>query len=59
MLKTSKVYSHDDIVVAFRKEALEAHPDSGGSHEQFIWLVNARDELLARIKQLPKWRHAA
>jgi hypothetical protein len=59
MLTTSKVFSRDDIIAAFRKAAPTAHPDSGGSHEQFVRLGEARDQLMARIKRLPTRRAAA
>jgi hypothetical protein len=32
----------------YRRQALECHPDQGGSHEQFIKLTKAYKDLLAR-----------
>ncbi len=34
---------------AFRKRAQKAHPDTGGSHDAFVRLTEARDALLARF----------
>jgi DNA polymerase III delta prime subunit len=59
MLQTSRVFSRDDITAAYRKAAPAVHPDSGGTHEQFVRLGQVRDQLLARIKRLPRWRQAA
>jgi hypothetical protein len=42
-------FTRDDIIAAFRREALKAHPDVGGTAEQFRKLVEARDRLLASI----------
>lgn len=36
------------IKSAFRKLAQKAHPDTGGSHEAFVRLTEARDALLER-----------
>ena len=35
------------IKAAYRKLAQKAHPDVGGSHEQFVLITEARDVLLA------------
>jgi hypothetical protein len=37
------------IKAAFRKLAQKAHPDVGGSHEQFVSLTEARNALMARF----------
>lgn len=36
------------IKTAYRRLAQKAHPDAGGSHEQFIQITQARDALLQR-----------
>jgi hypothetical protein len=41
----------DEIKVAFRKKALEHHPDHGGSDEQFIALKRAYDSLTKRRRR--------
>lgn len=43
------LYTREDIIAAFRHEAKKAHPDLGGTAEQFRNLVKARDRLLASI----------
>ena len=42
-------FTREDIVAAFRRAALKCHPDHGGTEEQFIELVKARDRLLASL----------
>jgi hypothetical protein len=42
-------YTREDVISAFRRKAKEAHPDLGGTAEQFRLLVEARDRLLAAI----------
>lgn len=42
-LKTAQIKS------AYRRLAQKAHPDVGGSHEQFVRITKARDALLERI----------
>lgn len=37
-----------EIKKAFRRLAQKAHPDVGGSHEQFLRITEARDALLGR-----------
>jgi len=37
------------IKAAFRRMAQKAHPDVGGSHEQFLRITEARNALLARF----------
>lgn len=37
------------IKAAFRRLAQKAHPDTGGSHEQFLRITEARNALLDRI----------
>lgn len=38
-----------EINAAFRRLAQKAHPDVGGSHEEFVRITTARDALLERI----------
>jgi hypothetical protein len=40
-------YSRDDVIRCFRRAAMKAHPDQGGTAEMFRELVEARDRLLA------------
>ena len=42
-------YTKEDVEAAFRREAKKAHPDVGGTVEQFRKLVEARDRLLAAL----------
>jgi hypothetical protein len=42
-------YTSDDVIAAFRREVKKAHPDLGGTSEQFCALVEARDRLLAAL----------
>jgi hypothetical protein len=42
-------YTRDDVRAAFRREAKKAHPDLGGTAEQFCKLVAAYDRLLAAL----------
>jgi hypothetical protein len=42
-------FTREDIIAAFRRKAKKAHPDVGGTAEQFRNLVIARDRLLASI----------
>jgi hypothetical protein len=42
-------YTKDDVISAFRKAALKAHPDQGGTAEMFRKLVEARDRLLTAL----------
>ncbi len=42
-------YSQDDVAAAFRQKVMKAHPDKGGSAEQFNLVVNAKDQLLAAL----------
>jgi hypothetical protein len=42
-------FCREDIISAFRRKALQCHPDHGGTEAQFIELVKARDRLLASI----------
>jgi hypothetical protein len=39
----------------YRRMAKQMHPDKGGSHEQFIRLTEAYEELRAR-REPPRWR---
>ncbi|WP_198023369.1 J domain-containing protein [Ensifer sp. WSM1721] len=49
LLGVSSNYSREEVIKAFRKKALKAHPDQGGTAEMFRKLVEARDRLLAAI----------
>lgn len=42
-------YTEADVLAAFRREAKKAHPDLGGTEDQFHKLVEARDRLLAAL----------
>jgi len=42
-------YTREDIIAAFRRAAKKAHPDLGGTAEQFRALVIARGRLLASL----------
>jgi hypothetical protein len=42
-------FTREDIIAAFRSKAMKCHPDHGGTEEQFIQLVKARDRLLAAL----------
>ena len=42
-------FTREDIIAAFRRQALRCHPDHGGTEAQFIELVKARDRLLAAL----------
>jgi hypothetical protein len=42
-------YTREDVISGFRRAAKKAHPDAGGTAEQFRLLVEARDRLLAAI----------
>ena len=39
------------VTQAFRKKAMAAHPDRGGTHEEFIRLEEARKVLLASLEK--------
>jgi hypothetical protein len=49
LLGVSANYIEEELLAAFRREAKKAHPDAGGTAEQFIKLREARDRLLASI----------
>ncbi|AJC80944.1 hypothetical protein IE4803_CH03788 [Rhizobium etli bv. phaseoli str. IE4803] len=49
LLGVSANYTREEVVKAFRRKALRAHPDQGGTAEMFRKLVEARDRLLAAI----------
>jgi len=49
LLGVAEDYTKDDVVKAFRKAAMKAHPDQGGTPEMFRVLVEARDRLLAAL----------
>lgn len=42
-------YTREDVIAAFRREVKKAHPDHGGTADDFRKLVEARDRLLAAI----------
>jgi hypothetical protein len=42
-------YEREGVPAALRREAKKAHPDAGGTAEQFRRLVEARDRLLAAL----------
>lgn len=42
-------YTREDVLIAFKRAAKKAHPDMGGTAEQFRKLVEARDRLLAAL----------
>lgn len=42
-----KPFTLEQLKAAYRKKALEAHPDTGGSHEAFLALSDAYQELQA------------
>jgi len=46
LLGISPPYSETDVTRAYKRLARIAHPDAGGSHEEFIRLKNARDVAL-------------
>jgi hypothetical protein len=48
-LPLETMVSRSAINSAFRRLAKSAHPDSGGSHEAFVRLTQARDALLADV----------
>jgi hypothetical protein len=52
LLKVDQDYTHEAVIAAFRREAKKAHPDSGGTSEQFRALVAARARLLATLGDL-------
>ena len=49
LLQVPVDYTKEDVIAAFRREAKKAHPDLGGTAEQFRRLVEARDRLLAAL----------
>jgi hypothetical protein len=49
LLGVAADYSKGEVIAAFRRKAKEAHPDHGGTAEQFCILVEARDRLLAAL----------
>jgi hypothetical protein len=42
-------YTRGDVIRCFRRAAMKAHPDHGGTAEMFRKLVEARDRLLAAL----------
>jgi hypothetical protein len=49
LLGVGEDYTKADVVRAFRRAAMKAHPDQGGTAEMFRVLVEARDRLLAAL----------
>jgi hypothetical protein len=49
LLNVGDDYTREDVIAAFRRKVKEAHPDVGGTAEQFRLLVEARDRLLSAI----------
>ena len=49
LLGVPRDYTKADVVRAFRRAAMKAHPDQGGTPEMFRVLVEARDRLLAAL----------
>jgi hypothetical protein len=49
LLGVPENYTRADVMRAFRRAALKAHPDHGGTAEMFRLLVEARDRLLGAI----------
>jgi hypothetical protein len=47
VLEVSRTASKDEITQAYRRAAMQAHPDRGGSHDKMSELTRARDEGLA------------
>lgn len=41
-------WTHDQVVQAFRKQALRLHPDTGGTDTAMVRLLQDRDRLLER-----------
>jgi hypothetical protein len=46
LLGISPPYNEKDVTRAYKRLAKVAHPDAGGSHDEFIRLKNARDVAL-------------
>ena len=44
-------YSQSDVELAFRRLALKAHPDAGGTQDAFQSLVSQRDLLLSQAEK--------
>src|SRR5947207_5940654 len=44
-------YTRSDVEVAFRRLALKAHPDAGGTQDAFQSLVSQRDLLLSQAEK--------
>lgn len=49
LLGVPEDFTPDDILAAFRRMAMQCHPDHGGTQEQFIELMKARDRLLTAL----------
>jgi hypothetical protein len=49
LLGVPRNYTRDDVITAFRRVVKKAHPDLGGTADDFRKLVEARDRLLAAI----------
>jgi hypothetical protein len=49
LLGVSSDYTEEEVTAAFRRAVKKAHPDAGGTAEQFRKLVAARDRLLKAL----------
>lgn len=51
LLRVSSNANHDEIRAAYRRRAVEMHPDRGGSDARLAALTEARDLLLSRLPE--------
>ena len=49
LLGVPQNYTRDDVIAAFRRAVKKAHPDLGGTADDFRKLVEVRDRLLAAL----------
>ncbi|MFD2256009.1 J domain-containing protein [Luteolibacter algae] len=54
-LELELTVSEEEVREAFRRKAAEAHPDSGGSEQEFSGLQAAREVLLGPSARLREW----
>lgn len=54
-LPVGLVISEEEIRDAFRKQAAEAHPDSGGDAAEFAAIQSAQEVLLSPARRLREW----
>jgi len=54
-LETKLVFAEDEIQQAYRTAAAAAHPDAGGSNEDFDLVHNAHAKLTSPSKRLVHW----